>query len=697
MKKLIVVILALISLQVMSQQDSITYLNKSNPVPVTNRQQQATAEDFNEIKSVINNNAGDASQRFSDVYDSLDKKLNAADTNYFSGDYDDLTNKPIIPTDNSQLTNGAAYMDSATYDPQGIEGDVFDLNIHTGQISISNVEGLQDSLDKKSDSAIYADTAFYADTAKIAKRADTATYALNAIDSALYADTSGVALNVSEANNGLTKTGNNIGLGGSMNQNTVINGNSYDLDIGAGGSAFDQVTTRARYIVEAATQGWLWEWDESDELTFDGTGLKINNQDVATENYVQVYHNSNQPALPYNYDYVFSSSTTNERPGPTFVRFNNANISSVTQIYIDDFDRNSVDKENFIQLADTGSVLYVESEPFNGSYAVYTLSGGLIDSTGYTTYKVSHLFSNGGNFLSDNDDITLVLELTGSGGGSAVADSLLVSHSDTLTLVADTLRGEGIIAKFKGIFANWFNGDYILVDSVGFKSGGWITGLLNTAKFQVDTLERNVDIVGQGVNKDTLVGATSLDASLKSGVDYITVDTLSVDNDTVTAYELSQTVRKILYPNDYSSYLPVDSLYTTPTISVSLPTKILIPTVVKYTNNWALFDKGGSDFALQFMGSDSSRFHIDMTTSLTTSASNVIVDLYMYKNGLIEPGVAIERKVGTGTDTGALAITGSFDAAQNDYIEIFVEVDVASTITFKLTSIRIKEDGTIMP
>lgn len=38
----------------MAQLNKLTYENKSNPVPVVNRQTQATAEDFNEIKAIVN-------------------------------------------------------------------------------------------------------------------------------------------------------------------------------------------------------------------------------------------------------------------------------------------------------------------------------------------------------------------------------------------------------------------------------------------------------------------------------------------------------------------------------------------------------------------------------------------------------------------------------------------------------------------
>jgi hypothetical protein len=55
----------------------------------------------------------------------------------------------------------------------------------------------------------------------------------------------------------------------------------------------------------------------------------------------------------------------------------------------------------------------------------------------------------------------------------------------------------------------------------------------------------------------------------------------------------------------------------------------------------------------------------------------------------------VERKIGTGADVGAISVTGVFDVTENDYIEIYVLVDVTTTVTFSKTSIVIKEDGLI--
>ena len=44
-------------------QEQITYNDKSNPVPIVDRQQQATAEDFQDIKDTVNSNAQDTETR----------------------------------------------------------------------------------------------------------------------------------------------------------------------------------------------------------------------------------------------------------------------------------------------------------------------------------------------------------------------------------------------------------------------------------------------------------------------------------------------------------------------------------------------------------------------------------------------------------------------------------------------------------
>jgi hypothetical protein len=608
-------------------------------------------------------------------------------------------------------------------------------------------------------------------------------------DGTTLATASGIGSSIGGAG-GLSRVGDNIELGGTpLNKNVVIPGTGYGVEIGTDASNVGPIQIKSNDELSITTSGSQFFNAIGIEWELLGSHWINNNTGDTLQTGTDVYNKIEQssldsldlPFLPTNYKYDYSTITTDSRPGPGLFRFNNASYPSVTEIYIDNFDINSVDQSNYISVPDTGSYIFIS----DGTNSVnYKLTGAIITASSYYKYEVTYL-SNSGVITGSCE---LSVDLSNNVGGEGGLVDKLANPTDTIQLRNDTLDaakqvvqarkfagdtvetdlihpytgtdlniiadGEIIIGNTSeafldktiddiGLYAKNgintssitinsllnqidFAGDTLFADGSGtstannikaknlyaneivdadtaevwaikWKDGtGYVVGNDTTGKFVEDTAEVKVLIVGEGAVKDTSVGFIDPQTDIETiEFNKLRYDTSIVNNDTITGYELVQTVRKILYPNDYASYLPIDSLYTTPTIAINTPTKILIPTAIKYATNWAIFDKGGSDLALQFQGVDSSRFHIDMTTSLTTSASNVIVDIYMYKNGVIEPGIAIERKVGTGTDTGALAITGSFDAVQNDYIEIFVEVDVSSTITFSLTSIRIKEDGSI--
>lgn len=166
------------------------------------------------------------------------------------------------------------------------------------------------------------------------------------------------------------------------------------------------------------------------------------------------------------------------------------------------------------------------------------------------------------------------------------------------------------------------------------------------------------------------------------------------DLETVIGYtvdELNSTIRKTLSPYSYVSYLPKATPYTTPSLAGATPTKILIPTTIKTSNGWGVADIGGGNLAVKYTGDTTETHKIFMSTSMTTGTNNVVVTLDMYRNGVFEPGISISRKVGTGADVGALAVLGEFTVNTNDYIEIYITVDLASTITFSRTSIVITE------
>jgi hypothetical protein len=95
--------------------------------------------------------------------------------------------------------------------------------------------------------------------------------------------------------------------------------------------------------------------------------------------------------------YAFSTTTTMADPGSGNVRFNNATVSSVTAIAIDDLDSNGVDQSAYVALWDDstntvkGTLVFRTS---GGDIATFNITG-LTDNTGWFQIAVTHVASSG--------------------------------------------------------------------------------------------------------------------------------------------------------------------------------------------------------------------------------------------------------------------------------------------------------------
>lgn len=138
------------------------------------------------------------------------------------------------------------------------------------------------------------------------------------------------------------------------------------------------------------------------------------------------------------------------------------------------------------------------------------------------------------------------------------------------------------------------------------------------------------------------------------------------------------------------TYLPVATPYTTPVLAAGTPTKILVPTTPKSTHEFTL-DVPNSRYFFDSPGRSNVLFEVQFSTSITTSASNHLVALELYVNGVFEEGVSIERFISGGGDKGALGIIGGVFLSDTDSIEIYVTDTTGGTVTFDRLAITIRE------
>ena len=95
--------------------------------------------------------------------------------------------------------------------------------------------------------------------------------------------------------------------------------------------------------------------------------------------------------------YDFSTTTTMADPGAGNVRFNNVTLASVSQIAIDDLDKNGVDQSAFIILWDDSTNTVKGTLVFRtagGDVATFLITG-LTDNAGWSQVAVTHVASSG--------------------------------------------------------------------------------------------------------------------------------------------------------------------------------------------------------------------------------------------------------------------------------------------------------------
>ncbi|MBT5303819.1 MAG: hypothetical protein HOL31_01915 [Candidatus Scalindua sp.] len=155
------------------------------------------------------------------------------------------------------------------------------------------------------------------------------------------------------------------------------------------------------------------------------------------------------------FKFTFSDTTTMADPGVGIMRFNNSTVSSVTAIAFDSTsaDTGNPDISDYIASWDDGSnsthegYITIKKSGAPATFAIFAITGGVTDSSGWLQATVTHTDSNGS--ISDADTLYIsyarsgdkgATGSTGSTGATGAPNGLPMAFEDTTT---DTDQGAG--------------------------------------------------------------------------------------------------------------------------------------------------------------------------------------------------------------------------------------------------------------
>jgi len=194
--------------------------------------------------------------------------------------------------------------------------------------------------------------------------------------------------------------------------------------------------------------------------------------------------------------YDFSTTTTMADPGSGNVRFNNATLASVSQIAIDDLDKNGVDQSAYIALFDDSTNTIKGTLVFRtggGDVATFNITG-LTDNSGWSQIAVAHVASSG--TFSNGEDTFIGFTRAGDkgadGAGSgdvsgpaSATDNALARYDGT---GGKTLQNSGVTVDDSGnIAANNLSGTNTGDESAASATASGIVELATSAEVTTGT------------------------------------------------------------------------------------------------------------------------------------------------------------------------------------------------------------------
>ena len=124
---------------------------------------------------------------------------------------------------------------------------------------------------------------------------------------------------------------------------------------------------------------------------------------------------------------TWETSTGDSDQGAGKIWGNNGTFSSISYLYFDDVNTDGTNIEAWIQTFDDSThtalrgTIYIEESGTNSQFGVFSVTGAVVDGTGYWKVPVSHVASNVGS-LADGDTVGVVFSRTGNKGADGTGD-----------------------------------------------------------------------------------------------------------------------------------------------------------------------------------------------------------------------------------------------------------------------------------
>ena len=134
--------------------------------------------------------------------------------------------------------------------------------------------------------------------------------------------------------------------------------------------------------------------------------------------------------------YAFNTDTTDSDPGNGQLKFNNATISSVTQIFIDNLENGGGDVSSFIDTWDDSTdpnvkgIIKITKRGAENNFAVFNITGSVVNGTGYRKVTVSHVSSSGS--FSASDILSVLFSRTGNKGTDGTGAGDVIGPSSAI-------------------------------------------------------------------------------------------------------------------------------------------------------------------------------------------------------------------------------------------------------------------------